>query len=117
MPTRSYHSRVPSYRHHKPTGQAFVELSGKRHYLGKHGTPRSRSEYKRLIAEWEARGRRPLVDSSDLSVVELLARFLEHAQSYYRTADGAPSSELACFKSMAGSTRIRTVSPVITDAA
>lgn len=27
--------RTPKYRHHKPTGQAYVEFDGKRHYLGK----------------------------------------------------------------------------------
>lgn len=29
---------LPKYRKHKASGQAFVELSGKRIYLGPHGT-------------------------------------------------------------------------------
>ena len=35
--------RVPSYRRHKPTGQAVVTLSGKDHYLGKWNTAASRA--------------------------------------------------------------------------
>ncbi len=100
MPKRSCRDRLPTYRHHKPSGQAFVELNGKRHYLGKFGTPRSRAEYKRMIAEWEARGRQPFVEPFDLTVVELLDRFLDHAKRYYRLPDGSPTSELACFKSI-----------------
>ena len=42
---------VPSYRRHS-TGQAFVELRGRRHYLGiTHASPESRKKYDRLVAE------------------------------------------------------------------
>ena len=43
--------RIPKYRHHKATGQAFVEIRGTRIYLGKHGSPESRETYRRTIAE------------------------------------------------------------------
>ena len=33
---------LPSYRLHKPTGQAVVTLNGKDHYLGRHGTRESK---------------------------------------------------------------------------
>ena len=46
--------RVPSYRKHKPSGQAVVTLSGRDHYLGPHGSKTSIAEYDRLIAEWLA---------------------------------------------------------------
>ena len=49
--------RTPSYREHKPSGQAVVTLGGRDVYLGKHGTPESRAEYDRVIAEWLANGR------------------------------------------------------------
>ena len=49
--------RTPSYRLHKPTGQAVVTLSGQDHYLGKFGSTGSRAEYDRLVAEWLANGR------------------------------------------------------------
>ena len=47
MPKRN----IPNYRLHKSTGQAFVELSGRRFYLGKHGSKASREEYERRIAD------------------------------------------------------------------
>lgn len=48
--------KVPSYRLHKQSGQAVVTLSdglGRRRdvLLGRHGTPESRVEYARVIAE------------------------------------------------------------------
>jgi len=54
LPGRNY---VPKYRLHKASGQAFVELSGKRIYCGKYGTPESKEKYHRLVEEWEANGR------------------------------------------------------------
>ena len=47
MPTRP-----PSYRLHRPSGQAVVTLHGRDHYLGRHDTPESHAEYDRLIAGW-----------------------------------------------------------------
>jgi len=49
LPGRNY---VPKYRLHKASGQAFVELSGKRIYCGKYGTPESKEKYDRLVEEW-----------------------------------------------------------------
>ena len=49
----------PSYRLHKPSGQAIVTLDGKDIYLGPHGTQVSRSEYDRLIGEWLSHGPPP----------------------------------------------------------
>jgi len=51
---------TPSYRLHRATGQAVVTLSGRDHYLGRHGTPESHKAYDDLIARWLACGRRPL---------------------------------------------------------
>ena len=50
--------KAPSYRLHKPSGQAVVTIDGRDLYLGRHDTPASRAEYDRLIAEWLAGGRR-----------------------------------------------------------
>jgi hypothetical protein len=50
--------RTPSYRLHKPSGQAVVTLKGRDFYLGRHGSPESRAEYDRLVGEWLANGRR-----------------------------------------------------------
>jgi integrase len=88
MPARR--PRTPSYRLHKPTGQAVVTLSGKDFYLGRHGTAASRAEYDRLVAEWLAAGRTlPAAPSraaaSDLTVAELIVGYLRFAEGYYRT--------------------------------
>jgi len=54
--------RIPSYRLHESWGRAVVTLSGRRDfYLGPHGTPASRDEYDRVIAEWLANGRQLIV--------------------------------------------------------
>jgi hypothetical protein len=50
MPTKP--RKVPSYRLHKPTGQAVVRIDGRDHYLGLHGTEASHEAYRRTIAEW-----------------------------------------------------------------
>jgi hypothetical protein len=74
-------NRVPSYRKHKQSGQAVVTLTdglGRRRdvLLGKYGTKQSRTEYARVIAEWETAGRQlPKTESpSDLTIAELIDR-------------------------------------------
>ena len=81
----SKRSRVPSYRLHKSSGQAVVTLDGKDHYLGPHGSERSRAEYDRLIAEWLSIGRRAPVASAEdaLTIDELVVRYWEFAGEYY----------------------------------
>ena len=49
MPRRTSH--VPSYRLHKPSGQARVIINGRHVYLGPYGSEESREKYVRLIAE------------------------------------------------------------------
>lgn len=88
---------TPSYRLYKRTGQAIVCIDGQTFYLGLHGTPESRREYDRLIAEWLANGRRLTAETAreaTLSVLELVARFWQHALGYYRYKDGRPTTEL-----------------------
>jgi integrase len=79
---------IPKYRKHRASGQAFVELSGHRHYLGPHGTKASKHEYDRLVAEWLAAGRSPTygVPESELSIGGLLVAYLTYAKRYYGDA-------------------------------
>src|SRR5262245_57563399 len=93
-------SSVPSYRQHKQSGQAIITLPdgvGNRRdvLLGKFGSPQSRAEYARVIAEWEANSRRlPARQSGtpDISVNELALAFWKFAESYYRF-DGRRGTE------------------------
>jgi hypothetical protein len=90
-------TKAPGYRRQKRTGKhdlAFVELNGKRHYLGPYDDPASRSRYHRLVGEWEATGRRPDVSPDEITVVELVAAYVRHATAYYVRQDGKPTSEL-----------------------
>src|SRR4051812_22353071 len=76
---------VPSYRRHKPSGQAVVTLNGRDFYLGTHGTKVSKSLYDRLIAEWLQQGRQVAATAAEpVTVAILCARYLKFAQAYYR---------------------------------
>ncbi len=120
--------KLPSYRLHKPSGQAVVAFGGKVHYLGAFGSPESRTEYDRLIAEWLEGGRRRSVSPAhagsssgtvDLTVNELLAAFMRHAEIHYRLPNGKLSKELGNFsdsfrqlKHLYGYTIARQFSPL-----
>jgi len=43
--------RIPSYRLHKPSGQARVIIDGEHIYLGKYSTPKSWEKYHRVVAD------------------------------------------------------------------
>jgi len=87
-------ARVPSYRLHKQSGQALVTLNGKDHLHGAHGSPESREKYGRLIAEWEANGRRASFRRlTHVTCSMLIAEFCAHAQTYYPDRDKRFSPE------------------------
>jgi len=86
----------PAYRLHKASGQAIVTLDRKDVYLGPHGTPASRAEYDRVVAEWLANGRRlvaPAAGPPGLTVEELILQYWKYAELHYGR-DGRPSREL-----------------------
>ncbi len=45
---------LPSYRRHRPSGQAVVTLDSRDIYLGPYRSPESRAKYDRVVAEWLA---------------------------------------------------------------
>lgn len=85
----STNPRIPVYRHHKPSGLASVRIEGRDIYLGPHGTPESRAEYKRVIAEWlanhhpEPNGSNGRAHATHRVVDELIAAYLDFAKTYY----------------------------------
>jgi hypothetical protein len=106
--------RIPSLRRHKASGQGVVTLNNKDLFLGAWpaGEPDPptavRARYDLEVAEWLARGRHPAGPAAPssapagggpgcLTVAELLARFLDHADSYYRRPDGTATGELSEF--------------------
>lgn len=85
--------KVPSYRLHKPSGQAVVTLNGCDHYLGVHGTEESNTRYRRIVAEYlEHGGELPEAWSlAEYTVAQLCVDFQAHAEREYRMPDGKPS--------------------------
>jgi integrase len=98
----------PSYPKKPHNGQARITIrlpDGRRHdlLLGTFGSPESRAEYRRVLAELESNsGRYRLKEDgsvpSGLTVSELCLRFWQHAEQYYRLADGSPSGEQVHFE-------------------
>lgn len=87
--------RIPSYRLHRPSGQAVVTLSGSDFYLGPHNSKISRQEYDRVTAEWLGNGRRlldPEEEQRPLALVEVLLAYWKFADRYYRKGD-QPTTE------------------------
>jgi len=93
-------TKSPKYRKQssRKGERAFVELNGVRHYLGEYGSAESRQEYHRLLAEWSASGQQFPVAQNEITVVELISRFWEHAKTYYVRPDGTHTSEISNFK-------------------
>jgi len=89
-----HQSCQPQLRLHKGSGQGYVTVHGKRRYLGKYGLRETTERFHRFMAEVAAAGRAWPQATPDLSVVELQARFLQHAKTYY----GASSSELENYR-------------------
>jgi integrase len=80
--------KIPTYRLHRPSGQARVIIDGRHVYLGPYGSEESKAEYDRLVrklltertaAELEAK----VQLSTDLTVAELAAAYLNFARTYY----------------------------------
>jgi integrase len=78
-------SAVPKYRHHKGTGQAFVQIKGHRHYLGRWNTQGSKERYSAFVAELAVRPSPlpPPRADSQITVTELAAAYWDFAERYY----------------------------------
>ena len=97
---RSRGKSAPRYCHQKSSGQAYVSLNGKRHYLGKFDSEQSHERYRRLIAEkWRTPGAEKAMqepsacaDPENVSIGELAVIYAAHAKAYYRK-NGKQTSE------------------------
>ncbi|MGN6725153.1 MAG: tyrosine-type recombinase/integrase, partial [Tepidisphaeraceae bacterium] len=87
-------SKLPSYRHHKASGQACVKLSGRTIYLGPHGTRLSRDNYDRVVSEWLAAGRTFPQDNGShvVTIAEVLLAF--------NNSNAIPPSQRHSYKSV-----------------
>jgi len=91
-------AKEPGYCLHKPSGQAFIKLSGKIYYLGLYGTDESREKYNRIKSEWLMNRRQPERKSrlsAKTTVADVCNAFLDHSESYYGKSEQT-NFELAC---------------------
>jgi hypothetical protein len=86
--------RIPKLCWHKATGQWYITLNGREHYLGRNKAA-ARMAYEHLIAEWLAHGRRLAgLPECYLTLNELLVTYVRHASALY----GTSSKEFGCLK-------------------
>ena len=93
--------RIPKYRHHKPSGQALVQIRGRRTYLGKYGSEESKEKYRRLIAEYvSGDGEVAAVEpKAELTVNEVILLYFRYAETYYMK-NGKPTDEVAALRAI-----------------
>lgn len=76
--------RIPKYCLHKATGQAYVNLDGRRTYLGRHGSEESQERYRRLVRDLTAKALPTMVRPGEaILVVELCNAYRKHAEEYF----------------------------------
>ncbi len=95
-------NQIPTYKLHSSTGLARCWVGGKWVTLGKYGTPESRAEFARIIAELNAA---PSPASAviggaapTLTVDQVLLAFWKHAEQHYRRPDGTPTQEISEYR-------------------
>jgi integrase len=88
-------SRVPPYCRQRETSRpdrAFVRIDGKKIFLGRHGSPKSKAKYAEVIAN-PAEGHSSLVPLTASTIPELILSYLKFASSYYCKPDGSLARE------------------------
>lgn len=89
--------KVPSYRLHKPSGQAVVTIEGRDHYLGLFDSPQSHEAYGRALARWKAATLAAANSGSQLSIAGMVADYWRHVEAaglYIK--HGKATSERSC---------------------
>lgn len=106
----------PTYRLHKPSGNAYVRIDGKQVYLGRFDSPDSRARFAELLEEWSTRNERAPVT---LTIDDLVLRYVRHVDRHYRKPNGEPTTEPHCIRlalrplvRLFGSCRVRDFGPL-----
>ncbi len=90
-------SRPPAYCRQRETDRAdraYVRIDGRKIKLGVYGSPQSRRKYAELIDDWEQSSTSTAPETADdPTVSEVILAYLQHAERYYRQADGAAGRE------------------------
>jgi integrase len=93
---------IPGYRLHKPSGQARVIIDGCHVYLGPYDSPESRKKYqetvrKHLAERTKAEMERTIEFATDVTVSEILVRYIPHVESYYKK-HGEPTGQVSIIR-------------------
>lgn len=111
---------VPSYLLHRPSGRARVRIGGRDVYLGRHNSPESLEEYRRLLTEhFENPACPDPVIAQGIeepwTVAQLAVKYDEFAKVHY-VKDGEPTDEryravIPPLVRLYGSTPVRSFGP------
>jgi integrase len=91
---------TPSYLVHQQSGRAravWTDPLGIRHQKllpGAFDSAESRTAFARLQLELETSPTATAADAISIGLAEVLSAYLDHAEAYYRTPDGTPTSEV-----------------------
>lgn len=96
-------NQTPVYKFHKATGLARCWVGGRWLSLGKYGSPESRTEFARIVAELAAGTAAadvsPIAPPETVRTVDqVVLAFLAHAQVHYRGAGGKTTNEYVEYK-------------------
>ena len=101
MRGRSQHPRrsplprksTPSLRCHKRSGNGYAYFNRRQVWFGRYDDPQTHQAFAEYLAQWQAAGagRAHQAPAQAVSIAALVARYLEHAEVYYRRADGQPT--------------------------
>jgi hypothetical protein len=95
-------SLSPKYCFHTASGTPRCWVGGRWVTLGIYGSPESRAEHARILAELAAV---PITQSiatssaiSKITIDQIILAFWQHAERHYRRADGSNTNELSEYK-------------------
>ena len=92
MPRRT--NNIPTYKRHAKSDSARCWVNGKWVQLGRYNSPESRAEFARIVAEVATRRTNERAGPNPSTTIdEILVAFWRHAETYYRTAEGALTNE------------------------
>ena len=77
--------RLPKYRLHKGSGQALIQIQGRRIYLGTYNSPESKEKYRQYIAQLTTPGSTVEASGPDepLIINTLILQYFRYAKAYY----------------------------------
>ncbi len=93
---------IPAYCEHRATGQARCIVDGRSVYLGAFGSDESKRKYRELVKRVTAdrvkeEMRRAVEVFTDITVAELVPRYVLHVEGYY-VKNGEPTTQVLLVK-------------------